>query len=764
MLWEVAGDEYTKTINDSVQKQSNYVLGAMPLNSDISVNPPTVVNNLITNNVIDIGENVYWLTRYQGYLYANGEIIKYDAAQFNITGVGNVWITSNQEYQKYFSNLPFNGKIYPTGLLRIYAVPYYETINGIERMQNGPVYEHGRGQFGTTAAAHFAGLNDYWFNNLYAKVCNMQSQYLFTTQIDPSIPSTTVGAAGIDNSSSKLAVRNGIIKNFMANSYLTETQVNRLRTVDSGTIQSSALVMNGASFGASENPINYISYVYKDLSNPNIATSYKNFGTRMRIIGKIENSESRGQTPVGSVPYYQVPGIDPSKSITIGGGSGGIAVLLNPQTNNGYYFEIVAMTESNVESYLKLNNLGESSISLNNVVFYKIKKDSSNNNAIPVKLWGGISNIVVDDGKFTGQYRMAAEEIPTVYDLSVEYQDIGSTRRFYLYINNTLVKVVDDTDPLPIYNNMALFVRGSARVMFENVYALAQNYSQNSVFTAASLNQNSATIASNAFGDSVIDADESFRKYAMSGIINSTYLSNISSQQPPNYNMYYEEFGTIMRECAYFDIRYDRAFPALYAKMSPTFNRIKGYTVSGFQADSYGAEFLIFNNTDKALSLDETTGNYLRIQGVAFTQNTTHELTVDEYFAKRSNFSTPQLSGTSVVVSPNIEKQKYDQIKISRLIYGNNEFTIDSPYIQTDDDANNLMGWIIEKIMVPRKSIGVELYSIPTIQLGDIVTISYQNEDGIDLVAKPDERFVVYNIEYRRSNTGPSMTLFLSEV
>jgi hypothetical protein len=60
-------------------------------------------------------------------------------------------------------------------------------------------------------------------------------------------------------------------------------------------------------------------------------------------------------------------------------------------------------------------------------------------------------------------------------------------------------------------------------------------------------------------------------------MVKSTYLIwAISSQQPPKYNMYFEEFGSIMRECAYFDIKYDRAYPALYAQLSPTFNRIKG--------------------------------------------------------------------------------------------------------------------------------------------------------------------------------------------
>ena len=754
LLWESAGTENLKTINEIAAKQSAYSLSAMPINSDLSVTPPTVVKNALANNIIDLGENVYWLTRYQGYVYSNGEVIKFDAAQFNITGSGNVWISSNQEYQKYFSSLPFNGKIYPTGLIRIYAVPYYETVDGVLRMQNGAVVEHGRAQFGTAITSHTAGIDSYWSNNDYVRGCDMQSQYLFTTQLDSDVtlPATAVGAAGVNNTTAKQTTRNGIIKNFMATNYLTETAVNNLKSTDTGTVQSSALVMNGPSFKTTETPLNFVSYVYKNLNN-----AYKHFGTRIRIVGKIENSTTRTQTPIGSTTYFQAPGTQPNQNVNIGGGSGGLAVLLNPETNNGYYFEIVALTEDNINSYLKLNTKNEAKLSINNIMFYKVKKESASDKAIPVKLWGGLSKILVDDGRFTGQYRVNGEENPTVYDLSVEYKDIGKIRRFYLYINNKLVKIVDDTDPLPIYNNMALFTRGSSRVMFENIYALSENYSQNTVFTVAEP-------LSSAFGDKQIDASESFRKYAMSGMVQSTYLSGISAQQPPKYNMYFEEFGTIMREAAYFDIKYDRAYPALYAQLSPTFNRIKGYTTSGFQADSYGAEFLIFNSTDTWLNLDETSGNFLRIQGVTFTQDTTHELTVDEYFQKRGNLSDPEFKGSAIAFSPLVEKSKYDEIRQSRMIYGKNEFAIDSIYIQTQDDAEALMGWIINKVMKPKKSIGVNLFSIPTLQLGDIVTVNYQDATGLDMVTSSATRFVVYNIDYTRSPSGPSMTIYLSEV
>jgi hypothetical protein len=772
LLWEVAGTENTKTINELASKQGSYVLGAMPLNSDLVGTAPVVVGNVLTNNIIDLGENVYWLTRYNGYLYSNGEVIRYDASEFDITGTGKVWISSNQEYQKYFASIPFNGKIYPTGLVRIYATPNYETVDGVTRLQNGAVVDHGRGQFGTQIVSHSAGINSYWTNNDNVRGLNMKSQYLFSTKLDAdlasTLPATTVAAAGVSNVVAKQSTRNSIIKNFMATSYLSETEVNNLPSTQTGTIQSSALVFNGPSFKTTETPLNFVSYVYKNLDN-----AYKHFGTRLRIVGKIENNTTRTQSPNGSVTYYQLSGNQPDQNINIGGGSGGLAFLLNPETNNGYYFEIVALTEDNINSYLKVDENNNAQFSVNNVVFYKIKKDSANSDAIPVKLWGGLSNIIVDDGKFTGQQRLAGEENSTVYDLSVEYIDIGNTRRFYLYINNQLIKVVDDTDPLPTYNNMALFVRGSSRCMFENIYAVSKNYSQNTVASVSpeinnvfgqTQNLNDFNKETGLFGKNEINFNESFRKYAMSGVVQSTYLSGISAQQPPKYYMYFEEFGSIMRECAYFDIKYDRAYPALYAKLSPTFNNIKGYTTSGFYADSYGAEFLIFNSTDKALNLDETTGNFLRIQGITFTQDTTHELTVDEFFKKRGNLSDPELVGSTLTYSPLVEKSRYDEIKLSRLTYGKNEFSIDSPYIQTQDDADAMMNWIINKLMVPKKSVGMNIFSIPTLQLGDIVTINYKDSSGLDLVSKDSSRFVVYNIEYQRSESGPNMTIYLSEV
>ena len=739
ILWELGGEENVQSVNNETGNQSAYALNAIPLKSNLSSSIPSVKNNKVVDNIMDLGQGISSRIRYNGYFYSNGEIIKYDAVQYNVSGTGDVWINSVQEYQKYFSSLPFNGKIYPTGLVRIYSEPNYEEVSGVVKLKNGAVAKHGRGQFGTSVVEHSAGLNPYWSDNENVRGCTMQSKYLFVKDQTP--PSTTVGPAGINNTLAQKTSRNGIIKNVMTTKYISESSINSMLSPQAGTVQSSALIMNGPSFTTTEAPLDFISYVYKQLDN-----KYKHFGTRMRIVGKIENDGNFGQTAVGASTYFTIAGTTPDKSTSVVGGSGGLAVMINPSTNNGYYFEIISLG----------TNISENSVNnnVNDVIFYKIK--ASGTEAIPVKLYEGFVGITPDDGKFTGQYRMAAEERPTVYDLSVEYQDIGKKRRFFLYLNNNLIAEVDDEDPLPVYNNVALFVRGSSRAMFENIYALANNYSQNTAF------QINAPLGL-AFGDSEINASESFMKYAISGVVQETYLSGIGSSEPPKFSIYFDEFGTIMREAASFNIKYEEAYPALYAKLSPTFNRLKGYVVSGFRAGSYGAEFLVFNATDTTLNLDSTSGNYLRIQGITFTQESDIDLTVDDYFSKNSNLADPQMSESPLIVSPFKIKKDYQDIKLSRMSYGKKDFNLNVPYVQSYDAAEGLMSWVINKIMKPRKSVGVKIFANPMIQLGDIVSLDYV-DNSINMVASKDSRFVVYNIEYSKDQNGPSMTVFLSEV
>jgi hypothetical protein len=97
------------------------------------------------------------------------------------------------------------------------------------------------------------------------------------------------------------------------------------------------------------------------------------------------------------------------------------------------------------------------------------------------------------------------------------------------------------------------------------------------------------------------------------------------------------------------------------------------------------------------------------------------------------------------------------------MTYGKKDFSLDSLYIQTQDAANNIMSWMIKKIMKPRRSVGIEVFGVPTLQLGDIVEIEYDVDD-INQISTDDTRFVVYSIETNVEPSGPTTNVYLSEV
>lgn len=793
ILWEAGDQENIRTINQPAGK-SGYALGAVTLNTDLSDTVPYVENHEIQENIIDIGaDTAYWLPRFQGYLYANGEIIRYDAQEYAVSGVGNVWITNNNEYQKYFSKLPFNGSMWLTGRIRIFVEPFYEELpnNNVPELEigvtykNGAVKAHGRGQFGTSVTYHSAGLKQYWKELEYRKSFRMDSKYLFsTTPTDliqyPALGNKLTTPIGNDEVSKGRSEITDKIANFMRKSVRSENNLS-VSNQTQATMQSSAMIISGPktfttppsgleSTGARD----VLTYVYKDFTN-----DCKHVGTRMRIVGNRESD--RNQTALNSTPYFSTTNTY-GQSTELPGASGGIGYMIDKNTNSGYYFEIAALNKDIISSYsnsasVSTNFIKENEV-LHNIIFYKVldrsvynQETGKTNIAVPVKLWGTTAKILVDNANFVGMDRLGTEANPSVYDLAIESERITrTTYKFYLYINNSLVATVIDNDALPSISTetsftACLFVRSSSKCMFENIYALKNRASQTQAVTAISSQENQGNSQNSilsTLANNKITISDSLRKYAMSGIIQSTYLSSINSEKPPGYDLYFEEFGTIFRECAYFNIKYDQAYPALIAQLVPSFSSEKTYVVSGFLAGSYGAEFLIFNSTDKAIDLSENSANRLMIQGITFTQNISNILTVDDYFKDISNMSDPFVSN-NIIRSPERAEKIYEDIRSSRSIYGKNSFSLDSVYIQNEDSARDLMGWMINKTIKPRKIIEVDAFAVPHIQLGDIVKINYDLPEGVKLVDE-DKRFVVISTNYTRSFSDIKSQLRLLEV
>lgn len=702
----------------------------------------------VRNETIDLGQGAYFLPRYDGFLYANGEIIRYRGVEFTIQGYGNVWISNNEDYQYYFSKLQFGKKIFPTGRVRIY----------VKFDANGKIVKHGRAQFGTDLTAHKAQMDPYWSNKNNIHGIEMESEYLFTKKNNPTTVEGVAGAGASGTANNIIARGSAIISNKIKNVLITNIpneDVNARPTSYSsaqGSVQSSALVFTGTTSKVLKDkkikPRDFVSYIPKTLDK-----KYAHFGSRMRIIGNVKNNQSAvDQVIAGSTEYYK----STTSNFKINGGGGGIAFMLDTtsKTNTGYFFEISALSYSGDK-----NNIADV-VDGNNIFFYKVKKDSGSSKAIPLSLWQGFSQIVVDDGEFVGQQRQAAVQTETVYDLAVEYQEIGSKkRRFYLYINDTLIAVVDDNDPLKYTtarNKMALFVRGNSKVMFENVYALRHTYAFNPDIKAEPPARDI-----NPFNELDITTDTALHKYAMSGILKDTVLSNIG-RNGTKFAMYYDEFGTIMRECMYFDVKFDKAYPSLSSKMSPTRNFGKGFVVSSFSSNAYGAQFMVFNATDNVINLDSATGNYLRIQGITFNQDSQNILTVDSFYDKKSDFADTSFQAQDTETAQSAIS--YADIKNSRSSYGTKEFNLTGTYIQDRDAANNIMGWVLSKTVKPRKSVGLKVFGLPYVQMGDIVTIDYTDKDGMNQISDNGARYVVYSMEYTYGTEGPDTIIYLSEV
>lgn len=808
LLWEAIGEDTTKSVNNSSNMSEGYALTAIPLNSDLTSSVPEYVASvtgliatltagsttvtlttgstsnlvigqsitktsgsgafgsnskiaeivsgtvfkttvahatngsttfsttaIVKNNIIDLGDSVYWLPRYNGYFYANGEIIKYDAVEYTVQGIGNAWITNKLDYENYFSKLQFGKKIFPTGKVRIYS-----------KLDSTPqVIRHGRGQFGTTVVAHTAGISSHWTTASNKKGFVMKSEHIFDGK---AITATLADGATGNPSSAATIIKSSSVSNYLKNNLLMfpdeSDWISKTKSSLGGSVKASALVLTGPSKKAlADKGIsgkNFVTYVHKQLDN-----KFVHFGTRLRIVGSIKNNKQFWTQEVENATTYY-------NANKIAGGSAGLAFMLDTTSskNNGYYFEIAALGFENVKDFATADN----------VFFYKIRKESGSAetaSAIPVTLFKGAAQVVVDSGSFITQGRLTTEEIPTVYDLAVEYEKISSKwLRFYLYLNGNLLAVVDDKDALPIKKNVAMFVRGSTKAIFENIYAMRNSYEDSGSAIVEVAPGQSRTI----FDDNSVSIGEALHKYAISGLIQQTFLTNIGTDGS-KFKIYFDEFGTIMREAAYFDIKYDKAYPALFAKLVPTFSKEKGYSVSGFNANAYGAEFLVFNCTDNVLMIDQSVGNMLRISGVTLTDDSNKTLTVDDYYNKRADFSNPEFSGNNLITQNLYEN--YLDIKNSRTTYGVKAFELNPTFIQSQDSANELMGWLISKISKPRNAVGVEVFGTPYAQLGDIVKIDY-SKDNVDQVSLSDSRYVVYSVEYLYNSDGPQTTLYLSEV
>jgi hypothetical protein len=773
VLWSLeANEKNIQSKNEQDITQTAYPLTAIPLAKTLSTSIPEVTNvglvPVIQNNIIEFGDGVYWMGRFSGYFYSNGEIIKYDAIEYSYgsaESTNTVWITSNEEYQYYFSQINKGDKMYKTGRIRIYAEPYYESynpatnfvdanpaLNTATRMKYGKVSKHGRGQFGTTIAEHKVddGTTTQWWETKQSSLPTTYHQLFKGKDTSSTIVTNKTGIA------SKSVTTQTKIKNFLGRqAYNSKSKT----TTYTDSIQSSGLILTGPAFENDINAMGTISYAKKVLAGN---VNYDTYGARIRLFG--DNTTNPAYVSLGSsYPAYELSsnlkftndnGTYINGPNKIGAKSGGIAIMTN-KNGEGYYYELVALEYTNSEVI-------KTSATINTLFFYKLKL---NDDGIlePTILHEEFRNILVDTGKFSAKI-LKTQETDSVYDIGISVSKNSTTSWvFSLYLDNEQIKIIEDKTPINagVSEGISLFVRGSSQVMFENTYAMRRFLTKDEMTIKVDKVDDVNVFSTNSvkvFDDTKVSGI-SPSKYSISPLVQTGFLSKLSVSSIPENEIFYEEFGAIMRECAYFNVKFDKAYPALTSLISPVPASLGGYLIAGYTSTPYRAEFLIFNTTDFVLDLGANK-DYLdnvSITGITFTQESARDLTVDEFLTDKSNYSQ------QVSYNPTEYKNKYTDIKNNRLLYGAKSFVIDSPYIQSTDLAENLMNFVINRVSKPRKAVGVKTFGMPIIQLGDIVSISYDTTKTLPNTVSGNN-FVVYASEYQRDSNGPSTVLYLSEV
>lgn len=835
LLWELSSKNNDLDNLNSKSSGETYTLSAVTLSTDISSQVPYIESNEVQNDFFDIGETVYYLDNYSGYLMANGEIIKYDAKEYLVSSLGKygakVWISSESDRNYYLSKVKYGSQMKPTGLVRIYTEVSYNDDGTKDR-----VVKHGRGQFGTKITSHSAGLNSSWRTQRGG--VSMDFDYLTGKKSYASLNSSTftpgIVTTNINNISTTINLPagkgvaesvslgvpyyyedyldfssvNGIIANYLSSSYVSNVEYKTSTKNILGAVQSSALVFTGNKSYDRAEPRNFLSYSYKKLDSTPVTV-----GTRLRIMGSKTTNENMSQMPFGEMNYLntQAQINDKAEPLAISGASGGIALYVNEKNNSGYYFEIAALSsylsesDSNVWFYKlerkglpdlmdttatslaavnnpntpnllvasangtinsKLRNRATggtaTGVAVNSRVYvynqtnkyqngywkitdlgssttkWKMERDEL---AIPRLLFQAKSNILVDYTNMIGNARVLPGDNMPTYDLRVETQKETTGLRFLLYINDVYIGTAFDAnvEANKITNSVALFVRGTSKCMFEHIYAISDKPEYSSS-TSKDLNRN-------------------IKNYGISRTLVSEYIDTMQTTGFQT-NLFYDEFGTILRECAYFNVRYDKAYPALVAKVANNNNPLLGYHVSNFVATPYSAEFMLFNITDAPLVMDSSNSNYFRITGITFTAESNEEVTVDDYFSFVSDHS--QYSPFNLPDNTSDIRNDLTTIKNSRSMYGKKEFVIEAPYIQDRNTAADMMGWMIQKIKKPKLAISLDLFSLPIIQMGDIVQIEYKANNNMDIPSS--SRFVVYACNISASEGEISQKVYLSEV
>jgi len=315
-----------------------------------------------------------------------------------------------------------------------------------------------------------------------------------------------------------------------------------------------------------------------------------------------------------------------------------------------------------------------------------------------------------------------------VFEIDIEIKQYKDAMKYTIYYGD--YKIGDYIESIGESiginsRNICMFVRGDSQAIYEYIMAAAKPMQNDK--------------------GSYFRGQKEFEKRLEQGII-PVSKSFLFKDDKNDALFYYNDFAKLARQVREYDIRFPG--PALTSTLLDISEVNPKYLVKKYSSTAFGAKLVLANISGGAVAIGSTAQLPLYILGIALEELSTGTVTAKEFY-------------------DNEREDKLEQTERDRniSIYGNQTFSLDSQYIQTESQATSLMRWIIKHCNRQRLKLTMEVFENPLIELGDKVKIFdksrgyYQNNERFG-----QKTFVVSSISRAASNAGPSMTVSLTEV
>ena len=282
----------------------------------------------------------------------------------------------------------------------------------------------------------------------------------------------------------------------------------------------------------------------------------------------------------------------------------------------------------------------------------------------------------------------------TIYSLNVKGK--RNWRIAYIYVGSTLVATFDFNPALyPSLNSVALFVDGNSRASFK--YFGATN--------------------------NVEDFWKEFR-YAESRLIKS--LLDYNGKYIDDTNVYYEKFGSIIREVYLDTIKFTKA-PARSLDWYPIYN------AGGEEKVAYDGQDIYIAKPSDVASVISFASPFRAIFAIANAGNRSVLL------GGGNNSTYPLIYGSVVERQNTITVEKKDTDSIARI--GEKKYDTSPAWITNKDAAEKTAQWVLDwqKNGVLLSEVG--LFSNPLISLLDLVSVKF---DRMNITTS--DKFIINNI------------------